>query len=80
MLEPTFRYHYQQTVPSDAVIHELLDPNMPSMYELANKMSLMLVNTHFSVYGSRPIPPNVIEIAGIHLTKSEKLPQVCKRA
>lgn len=67
-------------MPSDAVIHELLDPNMPSMYELANKMSLMLVNTHFSVYGSRPTPPNVIEIAGIHVTKPGKLSQVRKKA
>lgn len=38
--------------------------------------SILLLNTHFTVNLPRPLVPNIIEIGGIHLGKSESLPKV----
>lgn len=49
-------------------------------YTLSDVMkysSLVLVNTHFTLNGIRPLVPNVVEIGGIHLVEGpKKLPQV----
>ncbi|XP_031341434.1 UDP-glucuronosyltransferase 1-7C-like [Photinus pyralis] len=37
--------------------------------EIASNISLMLVNAHFSVQLPRPLPPNYIEVGGLHLTQ-----------
>lgn len=40
--------------------------------------SLILVNTHYTIDGVRPLTPNVIEVGGIHIDKKQpkKLPEV----
>lgn len=38
--------------------------------------SLFLSNTHFSFTYPRPLPPNVIEVGGIHIAKQKPLPKV----
>lgn len=39
-------------------------------------ISLILVNTHFSIIGARPVVPSVIDIAGLHIGAVKKLEQV----
>ncbi|CAK1556340.1 unnamed protein product [Leptosia nina] len=45
---------------------------VPSLYDIQRNTSLMLVNSHFSVDTPMAYLPNIIEIGGIHLTKSDK--------
>lgn len=40
------------------------------------RTSLLLSNSHFSFTRPRPLPPNVIEIGGIHITEDKPLPTV----
>ncbi|XP_038210045.1 UDP-glycosyltransferase UGT5-like [Zerene cesonia] len=43
---------------------------IPSLYEIQKNTSLMLVNSHFSVDSPMPYLPNIVEIGGVHITKS----------
>lgn len=38
--------------------------------------SLIFVNTHFSIFGTRALVPTVVEVGGIHLQPSKQLPVV----
>lgn len=49
---------------------------IPDVKELANNITLLLVNQHFSISGSRPLSPQVIEIGGIHIRVEKELPLV----
>lgn len=50
----------------------------PQPYDLINpiKPSLVFTNTHYITEASRPLPPNIIEIGGIHLKPPIAIPQV----
>ncbi|KAK9876731.1 hypothetical protein WA026_014969 [Henosepilachna vigintioctopunctata] len=48
-------------------------PNSPPIWELQNNVSLMLVNSHFSVEPARPYVPNMIPIGGFHLDIVEEM-------
>lgn len=48
--------------------------DMPDVREIAKKTSLILINQHYSLSGPKPLPPNVIETAGIHIKDSKPLP------
>lgn len=50
---------------------------VPSLYDLQKNASLILLNGHFSFDTPAAYLPNVVEIGGVHLTKSDtKLPEV----
>lgn len=42
----------------------------PPLNILKNKISMTLINTHYSVSYPRPYPANVIPVAGMHLMRS----------
>lgn len=44
--------------------------DIPDLRDLADNTSLIFVNQHFSFSGPRPLPPNVVEIGGIHIEQS----------
>nr|ANI21999.1 UDP-glycosyltransferase 39B4 [Spodoptera exigua] len=49
---------------------------VPSLYDLQKNASLILLNGHFSFDTPAAYLPNVVEIGGVHLTKSDtKLPE-----
>lgn len=50
--------------------------NGKSLKEIESRVSLVLVNSHFTYSGSRPVAPNVIEVGGINLIPEQKLPVV----
>lgn len=57
-------------------IHNLPQP-VPSLYDVQRNASLILINSHFSFDTPAAYLPNIIEIGGVHLTKSdEMLPEV----
>lgn len=44
--------------------------DLPDLRDLSDSTSLIFVNQHFSFAGPRPLPPNVVEIGGIHIKES----------
>ncbi|KAL3289133.1 hypothetical protein HHI36_003571 [Cryptolaemus montrouzieri] len=50
-------------------------PGAPSVEELIKNVTLVLVNTHFSIESPRPYVPNMIQIGGFHSQKIKKLPE-----
>lgn len=52
------------------------DDTIPDVALLAKKVSLVLVNQHFSFSGPRPLSTQVIEIGGVHIEEEKPLPQV----
>ncbi|KAJ1521692.1 hypothetical protein ONE63_003335 [Megalurothrips usitatus] len=53
--------------PSDEVVREFFGEDTPPISELLQRTSLTMINAHVSINPARPIPPNVINVAGIHL-------------
>lgn len=50
---------------------------VPSLYELQRDAALILINSHFSFEGPVAYLPNIVEVGGLHLTRStSKLPTV----
>ncbi|KAG8272882.1 UDP-glucuronosyltransferase 1-1 [Homalodisca vitripennis] len=45
----------------------LMGEGVPPLEQLVHNASLILVNTHFSLLGSRPLVPAHIEVGGIHI-------------
>nr|XP_022908453.1 UDP-glucuronosyltransferase 2A1-like [Onthophagus taurus] len=41
--------------------------NMPTVEELIGKTSLIFCNSHYTIHQSRSMPPNFIEIGGVHI-------------
>ncbi|KAJ0176676.1 hypothetical protein K1T71_007855 [Dendrolimus kikuchii] len=56
-------------------IHNLPQP-VPSLYDIQGNATLTLINAHFSFDTPTAYLPNIIEVGGVHLSKSdEKLPE-----
>lgn len=50
--------------------------DVPSPSDIARNTSLLLVNTHFSLNGPRPLVPGIVEVGGLHIRPPKKLPKV----
>ncbi|KAH8282260.1 hypothetical protein KR054_006500 [Drosophila jambulina] len=58
----------------NALIRQRFGPGLPSTEELVRNTSLMLINQHYSLSGPKPLPPNVIEVGGVHIEPPKPLP------
>ncbi|KAH8329472.1 hypothetical protein KR074_011519 [Drosophila pseudoananassae] len=68
------------SVPAaDALVQFKFGHDVPSVGELAKNTSVFFVNQHYSLSGPKPLPPNVIELGGIHIQKSKPLPADLQR-
>lgn len=70
-----FYYFPISTVTRD-IAEKSLGVPLPPISDVVSKTSLLLVNSHFTLIQSRPFPPNVIEIGGIHIKDRQPLQQV----
>lgn len=61
-------FMYQQRI----IINKYL-PNSPSTYDLYEHVSLILLNTHFSLESPRPYVPQMIQVGGLQLEESKNL-------
>ena len=52
--------------------------NLPPVWELEHKTSLLLVNTHHSLSYPKPLMPNYVQVGGMHVKPPKKLPEVRK--
>lgn len=69
----------QQTIfnyPANDIVQQYISADAPPVEETARNASLLLVNSHFTLFGSRPLVPNIIEVGGIHIKERKALPQV----
>ncbi|CAG9768050.1 unnamed protein product [Ceutorhynchus assimilis] len=66
-------YYLYSTQPSNRIAKEFFGKDMPDLDILAYNTSLHLINTHVSIHTSRPLPPNVIEVSGLHIMKPKPL-------
>ncbi|XP_069675722.1 UDP-glucosyltransferase 2-like [Periplaneta americana] len=68
-----------QLLGSDCLIEEMLKKHFgndcPSLYELQRSISLILVNSHFSINTPRPAVPTFVEVGGLHINSDGKLPE-----
>jgi len=66
-----------KTKPSSELIYrEYLGENMPGLGEIQSSASLVLSNSHYALTLPRPLPPDIIEIGGLHCRPGEKLSKV----
>ncbi|XP_046979442.1 UDP-glucosyltransferase 2-like isoform X1 [Schistocerca americana] len=70
-----YRHYFYLPALDQMVQKYFKDPSIPPLAKLESNTSLMLLNTHFSFDYSRPLVPNIIEIAGMHIKTPKKLPQ-----
>nr|CAD7426014.1 unnamed protein product [Timema monikensis] len=66
-------YKYLVGYKSEQVARKYFGDSLPPLEEIARNTSLHLVNTHFSLFHSRPFVPAVVEVGGIHLSEPKKL-------
>lgn len=62
-------------------IYEAFDKHMPNLKldiekEAKTRMKMMFSYQHFSVTGARPLAPQLLEIAGIHVAEPKTVPEV----
>lgn len=62
--------HTQETVERS------FGESLPPVHEVVANTSLLLVNSYFALTHSRPLPPNVVEVAGLHIPPRQPLSQV----
>lgn len=68
-------YEYLVRKRDEEFIRNTLNVNV-SLSQLVLNASLILTNTHFTMFGSRPFVPAVVEVGGIHVRPIEPLPGV----
>jgi UDP:flavonoid glycosyltransferase YjiC (YdhE family) len=75
-------YNYVINFPKmENLQQELLSkhfPEAPSLQELLTNVSLVFVNSHYSIESPRPYVPNMIQIGGFHVEEPKQLPQHLK--
>lgn len=55
---------------------EYFQETLPWIRDVAKNSSLLLINSHPTIGISRPLPPNVVEVGGIHIKKKNPLDKV----
>ncbi|XP_031341432.1 UDP-glucuronosyltransferase 1-7C-like isoform X7 [Photinus pyralis] len=70
-----FFYYTVITPRDDALLDNCKHCTGIKSHDAIQNTSLILVNSHYSLHGSRPLPPHVVEVGGIHIQNSKPLPK-----
>ncbi|XP_024080454.1 UDP-glucuronosyltransferase 2A3-like isoform X3 [Cimex lectularius] len=62
-------------LPQDQALAEKRFGKIPPIEEMTRNTTLLLANTHFSLFRSRPISPSIVEVGGIHVKEPKPLPE-----
>lgn len=62
----------------DALLKKKFGETIPSVTELSKHISMMFVNTHYSLSGPKPLPPTVVQIGGVHIQEPKPIEEVFK--
>lgn len=60
---------------SNPIAKKFFGVDLPDLRDLAQRTSLILVNSHFSINQARPAVPNFIEVGGLHIREPKALPE-----
>ncbi|GLH07820.1 UDP-glucuronosyltransferase, partial [Gryllus bimaculatus] len=60
---------------TEQLLRRHFGPTLPSLAELQRNVSLVLVNSHFSLNQARPSVPALVEVAGMHIAEPRPLPE-----
>jgi hypothetical protein len=63
----------------DNIAQKYFGNSAPLPSEIEKNISLVMVNTHFSMDFPRPLVPAMIPVGGMHITPGKELPSVSKR-
>ncbi|KAJ4448269.1 hypothetical protein ANN_10283 [Periplaneta americana] len=69
-------YYFKSYRPSQELVRQHFGQDVPELSVLARNMSLVLVNSHFSLNSPRPLVPGVVEVGGLHIAPPQQLPKV----
>lgn len=69
-------YKFKHNAKMNQIAKKYFGEDVPPLEELAKNTSLILMNTHFSINMPRPLPPQVIEVSGLHIKSVKPLPKV----
>ncbi|XP_046663503.1 UDP-glucosyltransferase 2-like [Homalodisca vitripennis] len=58
---------------TQTLVEQIFGEALPPLHEVVGNTSLVFVNSYHALAQSRPFPPNVIEIGGIHIKESRPL-------
>ncbi|XP_046427732.1 UDP-glucosyltransferase 2-like [Neodiprion fabricii] len=64
-------YYYEKTV-SEPIARKYIN-DFPSLADIYYNISLVLVNSHWSIHGARPTNPAIVEVAGLHIDETQVL-------
>lgn len=68
---------YYKLLPAETqVAKEIFGENIPSLDEIGRKISLVLTNSDNVLNYPEPLPPQIIQVGGLQVTRTEVLPQV----
>lgn len=70
-----YRYYIDSSIISQEIASKRYKSSSP-LRELVLRTSFLFVNTHYTVWGSRPLPPNVVEVGGLHIKPPKPLNEV----
>lgn len=70
-----YKFHKDSSIVSQEIASKPFKISSP-LKDLVLKTSFLFVNTHYTVWGSRPLPPNVVEVGGLHVKPSKPLNMV----
>ncbi|KAK5643196.1 hypothetical protein RI129_007041 [Pyrocoelia pectoralis] len=68
-------YDYYIGVKNQKAAEEVFGKDLPLLSDISQNISLLFVNSHFSILPPTPMVPPVIEIAGVHIGRPKKLPR-----
>ncbi|KAJ6648179.1 UDP-glycosyltransferase UGT5, partial [Pseudolycoriella hygida] len=60
------------------ILKQKFGNDMPSVTEISTKISLLLVNTHYSLSGPRSLSPKIIEVGGVHIKEPKPIDEKLK--
>lgn len=69
-------YYTFSDTDSNSLIKKHIGEDVPDVRELAKKTSMFFVNQHYSLGGTKPLVPSVIELGGIHIKDQKPLDEV----
>lgn len=70
-----YKYYTDSSIFSQKIASKHYNSSLP-LNELVLKTSCLFVDTHYAVWGSRPLPPGVIEVGGLHIKPPTPLKEV----
>ena len=66
-----FSYMYYSTEQND-LLQKYYGPDVPTIRELEQSASLVLMNTFFPINGAKPMATGVVEVGGLHIQKDTR--------